>query len=100
LWPPSPDVPASGLGPDAGTFLHVGDRCAEVGRGVDQVVNQHVIFNSMQVAQAAPQGRAAAGLRPAIEGNHRWAPDPHQPYMELAAARCTPVPGSWPGRSV
>jgi len=53
-----------------------------------------VILNSMQVAQAAPQGRAVAGLRPAIEGNHCWAPDPHQPHLVLAAARCTPVPGA------
>jgi len=29
----------------------------EVGRGIDQVVNQHMILNSMQVAQAAPQDR-------------------------------------------
>ena len=67
-----PDVLASGLGPDAEALLYVGDRCGEVGSGIDQVVNQHVILNSIQAAQAEllPRNEGRAAHRPPTEGNH------------------------------
>ena len=47
-----PDVLASCLGPDAEALLYLGDRCGKVGNGIDQVVNQHLILNPIQAAQA------------------------------------------------
>jgi hypothetical protein len=41
-------VLATRLSPDAESFLQVGDRCGEVGGGVDEVVKQHVNLNSVQ----------------------------------------------------
>jgi hypothetical protein len=54
-------VLASSLGSDAEAFLYVSDRCREIGNGVDQVVNQHVILNSVQAARVEPLPRG--GLR-------------------------------------
>jgi hypothetical protein len=61
-----PDVPAPGLGPDAEAFRYVRDRGLEVGNGVDQVVNQHVILNITPAASSASPLDAGA-----IRGCHR-----------------------------
>jgi len=51
------DVLATSLGPDAEAFLHVADRCSELGGGVDEMVNQHLNLNPAQVVQVKPLSR-------------------------------------------
>jgi hypothetical protein len=43
LWLPSPMCLPPGWPRTPGTFLHLGDRCGEVGRGPDQMVNQSAL---------------------------------------------------------
>src|SRR5215472_7601824 len=90
-----PDMPASGSSPDAEAFLYVGDRCREAGNGVDQVVDQHVILNSVRAAQVEPLLRrwVVADCTPTIEGNHR-----RDTRSIAQVARPSPAPLRTPNR--
>jgi hypothetical protein len=76
----STSVLATGLCPDAGALFHVGDRRGQVGGGVDQMVNQHVIPRSVEMTQGNSAPRRGAADPLGHEGEQRPHPGQSNAY--------------------